>query len=443
MTMKKILIFLAAVTLIAVSCERTPKNEPVAATVSLTMGGEAYSAADITVSLRDLNGSAVYEALTDANGTAAFTVLPGFYEATASFKVADNGTVYVYNGVNSNITVVKDDFNAHTLELTQSESNQIVIKEFYIGGCTYSITNSDGTTGTKTFQNDAYVILYNNSDQPADASSICFAGINPGNSYATNKYLEGGKLVYEAEGWLPAGQAIWWFDTDVTIAPWSQIVVAIKGAVDHTATYPESVNLSNADYVMYDPEAGFNSATVYPAPSASIPQSHYLQTSPYSAGNAWTISVISPAFVMFRHDNPEALSQDTANYDYISGAKFPCVKVGIDSVVDGIEVFAIGQGDKNNKRLTSTVDAGYVYFSNKLGYTLYRNVDQEATEAIEGNKEKLVYSYAGGTEALENGSTDPSGIDAEASIKNGAVIVYQDTNNSSKDFHQRKVASLK
>ena len=40
-------------------------------------------------------------------------------------------------------------------------------------------------------------------------------------------------------------------------------------------------------------------------------------------------------------------------------------------------------------------------------------------------------------------STDPSGIDAEASIKNGAVIVYQDTNNSSKDFHQRKVASLK
>ena len=441
--MKKILMFLAAATLIAVACERTPKIEPVEATVSLEFGGETYSAADITVSLRDLNNSAVYESKTDASGTAAFKVLPGFYEATASFKIADNGTAYLYNGVNSNITVVKGDTNAHTIELTQSESNQIVIKEFYIGGCTYSITNDDGSTGTKTFQNDAYVILYNNSDQEADASSICFAGINPGNSYATNKYLEGNKLVYEAEGWLPAGQAIWWFASEVKIAPWSQIVVAIKGAVDHTATYPESVDLSNADYAMYDPEAGFNSATVYPAPSANIPQSHYLQTSPYSAGNAWTISVNSPAFVMFRHDTPEALSQDTPNYDYISGAKFPCVKVGIDSVVDGIEVFAIGQGDKNHKRLTSTVDAGYVYFSNKLGYTLYRNVDKAATEAIEGNQEKLVYNYAGGTDSLEDGSTDPSGIDAEASIKNGAIIVYQDTNNSSKDFHQRKVASLK
>lgn len=441
--MKKILMFLAAATLIAVACERTPKIEPVEATVSLKFGGEAYSAADITVSLRDLNNSAVYESKTDASGTAAFTVLPGFYEATASFKIADNGTAYLYNGVNSNITVVKGETNAHTIELTQSESNQIVIKEFYIGGCTYSITNDDGSTGTKTFQNDAYVILYNNSDQEADASSICFAGINPGNSYATNKYLEGNKLVYEAEGWLPAGQAIWWFTSDVKIAPWSQIVVAIKGAVDHTATYPESVDLSNADYAMYDPESGFNSATVYPAPSANIPQSHYLHTSPYSAGNAWTISVIAPAFVMFRHDTPEALSQDTANYDYISGAKFPCVKVGVDSVVDGIEVFAIGQGDKNHKRLTSTVDAGYVYFSNKLGYTLYRNVDKAATEAIEGNQEKLVYNYAGGTDSLEDGSTDPSGIDAEASIKNGAIIVYQDTNNSSKDFHQRKVASLK
>ena len=41
------------------------------------------------------------------------------------------------------------------------------------------------------------------------------------------------------------------------------------------------------------------------------------------------------------------------------------------------------------------------------------------------------------------GSTDPSGIDAEASIKNGAVIIYKDTNNSTNDFHQRRQASIK
>ncbi len=40
-----------------------------------------------------------------------------------------------------------------------------------------------------------------------------------------------------------------------------------------------------------------------------------------------------------------------------------------------------------------------------------------------------------GTKDIEPkyGSTDPSGIDAEASIANGAVIIYKDTNNSGND----------
>ena len=65
-----------------------------------------------------------------------------------------------------------------------------------------------------------------------------------------------------------------------------------------------------------------------------------------------------------------------------------------------------------------------------------------STVPIEGNKEKLIYNYSMGTVDVE-GSTDPSGIDAEASIKNGAVIIYKDTNNSTNDFHQRRQASIK
>ena len=79
---------------------------------------------------------------------------------------------------------------------------------------------------------------------------------------------------------------------------------------------------------------------------------------------------------------------------------------------------------------------------NLKGYSVYRNVDKEATEALEENAGKLVYNYAGGTEDVE-GSTDPSGIDAEASIAAGAHIIYSDTNSMSNDYHARKVASLK
>lgn len=80
---------------------------------------------------------------------------------------------------------------------------------------------------------------------------------------------------------------------------------------------------------------------------------------------------------------------------------------------------------------------------NGFGYSIYRNVDKEATEAVESNAGKLVYSYSLGTTDQQDGTTDPSTIDAEASIKNGARIIYKDTNNSTNDFHQRKKASLK
>ena len=59
---------------------------------------------------------------------------------------------------------------------------------------------------------------------------------------------------------------------------------------------------------------------------------------------------------------------------------------------------------------------------------------------IAENAGKLVYDYAG---AVSADDTDPSGIDAEASIAKGAKIVYMDSNNSDADFHVRKVASIK
>jgi hypothetical protein len=40
-------------------------------------------------------------------------------------------------------------------------------------------------------------------------------------------------------------------------------------------------------------------------------------------------------------------------------------------------------------------------------------------------------------------STDPSGIDAEASIQKGAHIIYQNTNNATNDFHERQLCSLR
>lgn len=397
-----------------------------------------------TVRMTESTRGTVYEAQTDENGLATFTLVPGRYTAAATDKRASNATIMVFNGTMTNRNIsMADDGSVLPIDLQASALSQLVIKEFYFGGC-------PDNAGSKTYQYDKYVILYNNSDLDAPLYNLSLSMINPYNSYGSNNDIVDGKLIYDLgeDSWIPASAAFWTFGpTDVVVKPGEQIVIALNNANDNTLTYTNSVDLSDPSYyITYDPE-DFNNKNYHPAPSANIPTSHYL-TVPVKLGisNAWPLSGSSPAFFLFAAPLGVDLTEFASNPDnqnfYNNNATQGRFKIPVDWILDGIEVFAAGKAD-NNKRLLATVDAGSVLFTNKLGYTCYRNVDVEATEAIEGNKEKLVYNYAYGTADLADGSTDPSGIDAEASIRNGARIIYQDTNNSTNDFHMRRQASLR
>lgn len=428
--MKKIFTILLAAMALAMSCTQNGAEKLATVRISIESEESELDKEGIAVTLRDLNGTTQYNAVSDASGIATFTVPNGVYEASASCYFED----FVYNGINSSINAVGGE-NDFKLNLKKSRISSIVLKEAYFGG----ILDNNG----KNFTGDDYFILYNNSASVVDISNYSFAFCNPYNSGSTNKYLVDGKLIYENQGWLPAGCAVWWFTSKVEIQPYSQIVISLGGAIDHSQAFPNAVDLSNPDYyVMYDIESGFNNAAQYPSPSAGIPESHYLKTYRYAMGNAWVLSQLSPAIFISNQPGMEAYVKNPDNLDRTENAKIPNAKLLSDNVVDAVEVFATTSVDKNNKRLPASIDAGYVMFTSKNGYSIYRNVNKEATLAIEGNAEKLVYNYAGGTENVE-GSTDPSGIDAEASIANGAKIVYMDTNNSTKDFHQRAKASLR
>jgi hypothetical protein len=115
------------------------------------------------------------------------------------------------------------------------------------------------------------------------------------------------------------------------------------------------------------------------------------------------------------------------------------LKVPKTWILDGIEVWQHDKIADSKTRFTPDVNVGYIPYVNSYGNTLYRNVDKAATEAILGNASKLVYNYNLGVDD----STDPSGIDAEESIKRGAHIIYKETNNTTNDFHQRNRASLR
>jgi hypothetical protein len=177
-----------------------------------------------------------------------------------------------------------------------------------------------------------------------------------------------------------------------------------------------------------------------------FPSSHYLTCKPFNTGTAWLFSNSAPSLFIgsMPKAEAEALATDTEGYDTTqgTGAVNQAVKFPQDKVLGCVEVYKASSVSDSKPRFPASLNTGYVAVTNGKGYSVYRNVDKAATEALPENEGKLVYGYAMGTADVE-GSTDPSGIDAEASIANGAHIIYVQTNNSSNDFHQRKQASLK
>ncbi len=437
--MKKLLILLyAAVTALSiVACEQIPLVFNVS--VQVRFEGASFPQEGITVTMTDAAGAVNYTSTTNADGLASFLLPSGSYTASALWKTAADGVRSVYNGSTTGIVVAKDGEKDFTVALSRVESQQLVIKELYFGGCNNPETN-------KGYTDDAYVVLYNNSDVEADAGDIVFSFLAPYNGHGSNKYYTDDRLLYENDSWIPAYGAIWWFTSEVKIPAYSQVVVAIFGAIDHTQTVSTSVNLGNSAYYwMSNSDVPAYTNKKY-AVADAVPASHYLTCVPISQGNAWAMSNSSPGFYIGRMDSAEAkaLSENADAFDHTLGtaAAFNVAKFPKSKVVDAIEVWSAPNVAKSQVRFSADINTGHVDVTNNQGYSVYRNVDKEATEALPENAGKLVYNYAGGTDDIE-GSTDPSGIDAEASIAAGAHIIYADTNDSGKDFHQRKVASLK
>ena len=325
-------------------------------------------------------------------------------------------------------------------EVTKYDQGRLIIKEVNFGG------------GFKTTENKSYswckgMILYNNGGSAVTVKNLAIGTVPPGNAHANNgNYNEDGKLVYENEDWIPMIYGIWYQPNELTVEPYSDVVIAVNGAIDHTPLAPEAFDLSDPTVqAMYDPESQYNNANAYPTPAEGIPASNYWKAAAFGLGNAWAVSVMCPTLVLFQFPegvDPKAYCADAANAYYDGGKETAanyCVKIPRSWVIDGIDTYRTTMVADSKKRLTSDIDAGYALYNSNQQYSAYRNVNQKVTESLKGNKEKLVYGY---DQAVE-GTQDASGIDAAASLKNGAKIIYMDTNNSTADFHLRKGWSLK
>ena len=372
----KRLIYILSIVLAAVSCADIRHVNPYeeglyVLTVTTDWPEGSFERSGAEVRVEDMNTGSRYVSKTGTEGLATFTLPNGLYRVTLSGRSGSD----VFNASADKIAVSGSDLTLR-LKLSISKAGSIVIKELYCGGCKKLPQEGD-------YQADQYFILHNNDYQVQYLDGICFGTLSPYNSTGSNPWVsEDGQLP----DFVPIIQAVWQFPgdgDDLPLQPGEDAVVCLRGAIDHAAQYPLSVNLNKPDYFVCYNSTYFNNTAYHPAPGNLISQDRYLDVVIKTGkANAYTMSLSSPAMVLFRAKGMSI--QDFVlvpeNVTPVPGSAVDnVVKVPYEWVLDALEVFD-GSSASNQKRLASSVDAGYVLQTETfLGRSLMRHVDEEAS----------------------------------------------------------------
>lgn len=397
----KVLTLLAALTVLLTGCMDigTPFEGDVHVITVRAVYPEGYDLhAGARVTIKGISNNAVYALTTGADGLVTSHVANGLY----SVSVQERSGNHLFNGTVDKVVVANENVNVD-VKLFHSIAGKLVIKELYCGGCPK--LPEEGT-----YQSDQYLIIHNNDANTTYLDGLCLGTLSPYNSNTANPWIDAqGNLP----DFAPVIQAIWRIGgtgTSFPLEPGADAVICLRGAINHAAQYPLSVNLNKPGYfVCYNP-VYFPNPTYHPAPGDQITEDHYLEVVIKTGqANAYTLSINSPAVVLFR---PE---EGTDIYDFVAqpnhlvqvpgSAIDRVVTIPLDWIIDGMEVFNGGSSD-NRKRLHSLVDSGSVTLSETFkGHSLMRNTDYEATNQM-------------------------------------GFEVLSDTNNSTLDFYEREVQSL-
>ena len=136
----------------------------------------------VEVVLKSTTNDFVTSAKTDVKGLASFKVPAGIYEASVTQELIKDNDYIILNGLNSAVEV-DGKTASYSIKLSASKSSPVVIKELYFGGC---LDNE----GKKSFFNDKYVVLYNNSSATIDIQDYGFTMLMPYNATGANKDYE-------------------------------------------------------------------------------------------------------------------------------------------------------------------------------------------------------------------------------------------------------------
>ena len=382
--MKKI-FYILTVIIFAASCAEIRNEDPYKEGLNILSinavfpeGFESAPKDGIEAVVEDMNTGSRYSQTSDNEGKVTFSLPNGLYRINMSGK-SEGG---IFNGAADKVVLSGADM-ALDLNLLYSKAGSIVIKELYCGGC--KKLPEEGN-----YQGDQYFILHNNHYEVQYLDSLCFGTLSPNNATGSNPWVSKDATTGETifPDFLPIIQAVWQFPgdgDDFPLQPGEDAVVCLRGAIDHTAQYPLSVNLNKPGYfVCYNITYFWNTA-YHPAPGDQISNDRIIDVVIKTGqANAYTMSISSPTLVVWK---PEGMSMqefvnDINNITPVPGSSVDdVVKVPFEWVYDAVEVFD-ARSTNNSKRLAPELDAGYIMQTDiYLGRSLMRHIDETASTA--------------------------------------------------------------
>lgn len=198
---------------------------------------------EMTVILTNQSQGGTYGSQCSSTGLANFHVECGYYTVSVHYQAASG---LIFSGRLESLALLPEQGNALEpvkLQLSRSETNAIVIKEIYYGGCI-------GKMGEE-YQADQYVTLYNNSSETVYLDELCMAVVDPANG------VESPWMKYTDMSRIPINDLTWQFPgtgKDYPLAPGAETTIATN-AVNHTGgeyQHTNSVDLSKVDWGFWD-----------------------------------------------------------------------------------------------------------------------------------------------------------------------------------------------
>lgn len=381
--MKRILYILVLLT--AASCADIRDSDPYKGSLHNLIviaqypeGYEGFNLEGSDALVEEVNTGHKYAASTDASGSFTLLLPDGLYRINLSGR---NGSD-VFNGAADKVVLSGTDLSLR-LPLSYSKAGSIVIKELYCGGCKKLPQEGD-------YQGDQYFILHNNDYNVQYLDSLCFGTLSPNNATGANPWVSKDSVTGESKfpDFLPVIQAVWQFPgdgDDFPLQPGEDAVVCLRGAIDHKAQFPLSVNLNKPDYFVCYNQTYFWNTMYHPAPGDLISDDRIIDVVIKTGkANAYTLSISSPTLVIWK-------AQGTAMQEFVNipdnitpvpGSSIDnVVKIPYEWVYDAMEVFD-ARSANNSKRLPPSLDAGYVLQTDiYMGRSLMRHRDETASAA--------------------------------------------------------------